>query len=69
MITWKDIAGFVIEVTAWIVAVIVAIAAFGFFMETKAEYDSIPIKTVTPTESLDSMYRIYKDSLEKGDKK
>lgn len=66
---WKDIAGFVIEVTAWIVAVIVAIAAFGFFMETKSEYDAIPVKTVTPTESLDSMYRIYKDSLEKGDKK
>lgn len=69
METWKDIAVFVIEVVAWLIAIIVTIAAFGFFMETKAEYDAIPIKTGTPTESLDSMYRLYKDSLEKGEKK
>ena len=67
--SWKDIAVFVIEVVAWLIAIIVTIAAFGFFVETKAEYDAIPIKTVTPTESSDFMYQLYKDSLEKGDKK
>lgn len=68
----KDIIGFVIEVTAWLVAIIVAIAAFGFFVETKAEYDLIKspkIKTVTPVESSDFMYELYTRSLEKGENK
>ena len=67
--SWKDIATFVIEVVAWLIAIIVTIAAFGFFMETKSEYDAIPIKTTTPVESSDFMYDLYTRSLEKGDKK